>query len=204
MFKNNQNFKDKIMTSLRSLITTIFDSKLRQKFFFVNCAFYVFTLLLSPLLINNLYANTNYDPHLAVEDDLEDEEGDISNHGQACPETRMIPTAPNEYKNKINPLRKEPRNFKKGKVLYRLKARKACKSCHGMEGKGDGSMADLQDKPPRNLTCKKYMNKITDGELFWVIKEGINETGMPSYKHLSEKKIWQLIQYIRTFSNSLL
>jgi len=45
------------------------------------------------------------------------------------------------------------------------------------------------------------MNKITDGELFWVIKEGIDEAGMPSYKHLSDKKIWQLIQYIRTFSS---
>ena len=104
-------------------------------------------------------------------------------------------------KNKINPLRKEPRNLKKGKVLYRLKARKACKYCHGMEGKGNGSMADLMDNAPRNLTCKKYMNKITDGELFWVIKEGIVEGGMPSYKHLSDKKIWQLIQYIRTFSS---
>ena len=70
-----------------------------------------------------------------------------------------------------------------------------------MEGKGDGSMADLMDNPPRNLTCKKYMNKITDGELFWVIKEGIVEGGMPSYNHLSNEKIWQLIQYIRTFSS---
>jgi hypothetical protein len=70
-----------------------------------------------------------------------------------------------------------------------------------MDGTGDGSMADLMDTPPRNLTCKNYMNKITDGELFWVIKEGIVEGGMPSYNHLSNEKIWQLIQYIRTFSS---
>ena len=88
-------------------------------------------------------------------------------------------------------------SLSKGKVLYDT----YCYACHGMEGKGDGSMADLMDNAPRNLTCKNYMNKITDGELFWVIKEGVVEGGMPSYKHLSDKKIWQLIQYIRTFSS---
>ena len=189
------------MRSCNSLTNKIFKSKMKQTFFIINCLFIYINLLVSPLFINNVTANTSKDSYLEVGDNHNADEDDISVHGQACPEIRLIPPAPKEYKNKISPLRKEPRNLKKGKVLYRLKARKACKSCHGMEGKGDGSMADLQVKPPRNFTCKKYMNKITDGELFWVIKEGINETGMPSYKHLSDKKIWQLIQYVRTFSN---
>ena len=175
--------------------------KYKQKSLLLILSFYGFILLLSFFLINNLNANTTDDSHLVLEDDLDDEEGDISVQGQPCPEIRKVSPAPKEIKNKISPLRKEPRNLKKGKVLYRLKARKACKYCHGMEGKGDGSMADLMDTPPRNLTCKNYMNKITDGELFWVIKEGIVEGGMPSYNHLSNKKIWQLIQYIRTFSS---
>ena len=175
--------------------------KYKQKSLLLILSFYGFILLLSFFLINNLNANNTNDPHLAVEDDLNDEENDISVHGQPCPEIRKVSSVPKEFKNKISPLRKEPRNLKKGKVLYRLKARKACKYCHGMEGKGDGSMADLMDNPPRNLTCKIYMNKITDGELFWVIKEGIVEGGMPSYNHLSNEKIWQLIQYIRTFSS---
>ena len=40
----------------------------------------------------------------------------------------------------------------------------------GLTIKGDGSSADLQPMPPRNFTCKNYMNKIKDGELFWVIR----------------------------------
>ena len=177
------------------------ESNKKNKYLFVVLVFYGFTLLLNPLLINDLHANTNHNSHLIEEDHLDDEEDGVGDHEKACPEKRIVASAPEEFKNKINPLRKEPRNLKKGKVLYRLKARKACKYCHGMEGKGDGSMADLMDNAPRNLTCKKYMNKITDGELFWVIKEGLVEGGMPSYKHLSDKKIWQLIQYIRTFSS---
>jgi len=173
----------------------------KKKYLFIALVFYGFTLFLNFLLINDLYANTNKNSHLIEEDHLDDEEDGVSDHGQPCPKIRKVSPAPKEFINKISPLRNEPRNLKKGKVLFRLKARKACKFCHGMEGKGDGSMADLAHKPPRNLTCKKYMNEITDGELFWVIKEGIDEAGMPSYNHLSDKKIWQLIQYIRTFSS---
>lgn len=135
-------------------------------------------------------------------DDSEDiDEAFNETIGGACPEKRVIKNAPKEYLDKVNPLRKEPRNLKKGKVLYRIKAKRACKFCHGMEGLGDGSMSDLQPMPPRNFTCKEYMNEIKDGDLFWVIKEGISDSGMPSYKHLSDKKIWQLIHYIRTFSS---
>ena len=173
------------------------ESNAKYKYLFVVLIFYTFTLL----LINDSYANTNKNSHLIEEDHLDNEEDAVSDHGQPCPKIRQVSPAPKEFINKISPLRNEPRNLKKGKVLFRLKARKACKFCHGMEGKGDGSMADLAHKPPRNLTCKKYMNEITDGELFWVIKEGIDEAGMPSYNHLSDKKIWQLIQYIRTFSS---
>jgi mono/diheme cytochrome c family protein len=135
-------------------------------------------------------------------DDVDNIDEDLSEEMVGnCPEKRVIKNAPTEYLEKVNPLRKEPRNLKKGKVLYRIKAKRACKFCHGMEGLGDGSMSDLQPMPPRNFTCRNYMNKIKDGDLFWVIKEGISDSGMPSYKHLSDKKIWQLIHYIRTFSN---
>ena len=177
------------------------ESNKKNKYLFLVLIIYGFTVFLNPLVINDLHANTNKNSHLIEEDHLDEDEDDVSDHGQPCPKIRKISPAPKEFINKISPLRNEPRNLKKGKVLFRLKARKACKFCHGMEGKGDGSMADLAHKPPRNLTCKKYMNEITDGELFWVIKEGIDEAGMPSYNHLSDKKIWQLIQYIRTFSS---
>ena len=164
-----------------------------------------FCLLMSPILSGDAIAHTlenkkitnpNYD-----EDTENADEDSIRPAVAICLEKRAIKTAPIEYLDKVNPLRVEPRNLKKGKVLYRLKAKKACKFCHGMEGLGDGSMSDLQPMPPRNFTCKNYMNKIKDGELFWVIKEGIIDSGMPSYKHLSDKKIWQLIHYIRTFSS---
>ena len=166
-----------------------------------------FCLFLSPILSCYVMADTLENNKLSNSNDSDDSD-DIDEESNettvsVCLEKRSLQAAPLEYLDKVNPLRIDPRNLKKGKVLYRLKAKRACKFCHGMEGLGDGSMSDLQPMPPRNFTCKKYMNSIKDGELFWVIREGIDDSGMPSYKHLSDKKIWQLIQYIRSFAEEI-
>jgi len=171
---------------------------------YIHFSVFLFIFFLSPMLSSYVMAE-NLDNKKIINindsedsDDIEEESDETPT--RVCLEKRSIQAAPLEYIDKVNPLKSEPRNFKKGKVLYRIKAKRACKFCHGMEGLGDGSMSDLQPMPPRNFTCKNYMNNIKDGELFWVVREGIIDSGMPSYKHLSDKKIWQLILYIRTFS----
>lgn len=122
---------------------------------------------------------------------------------EACLQKRKTISAPIEYLKKVNPLRKEPRFVKKGKVLAQIKAKPlACKQCHGMNGDGLGAMASKMNPKPRNFTCKKTMEEISDGQLFWIIKNGSKGTSMPSYAHLPDKKIWQLIHYIRTLSES--
>ena len=116
-----------------------------------------------------------------------------------CPQKRNTLTAPMEFLKKKNPLRKEPRHLKKGKVLAQIKAKPlACKQCHGMAGNGKGPMSLRMNPKPRNFTCAMTMEKISDGQLFWIIKNGSKGTSMPAYKHLSDKKIWQLVHYIRS------
>jgi len=111
----------------------------------------------------------------------------------------MTQQAPTDFLSKKNPLRKEPRHIRKGKVLAHVKAKPvACKQCHGMQGDGKGAMASLLKPKPRNFTCNKTMNGISDGQLFWIIKNGSPGTSMPAYSYLSEKQVWQLIHYIRT------
>ena len=118
-----------------------------------------------------------------------------------CPQTRKTITAPKEYLEQVNPLRKEPRFVKKGKVLAHIKAKPlACKQCHGMSGNGQGAMAPNMNPKPRNFTCGPTMGQVSDGQLFWIIKNGSKGTSMPAYSQLSDRKIWQLIHYIRSLS----
>jgi cytochrome c553 len=123
------------------------------------------------------------------------------NKSALCPQSRQTITAPRAYLEMKNPLRKEPRHVKKGKELSYIKAKPiACKQCHGMGGNGQGAMALNMNPKPRNFTCNSTMNTISDGQLFWIIKNGSKGTPMPSYSHLSNIKVWQLIHYIRSLS----
>ena len=123
---------------------------------------------------------------------------------EVCPQERKTAKAPSKYLKKVNPLRNEPRHIKKGKVLAHIKAKPlACKHCHGMAGNGQGSMATSMNPKPRNFTCKQTMKDISDGQLFWIIKNGAKETAMQAYSYLSDKKIWQLVHYIRSLSNNI-
>ena len=74
-----------------------------------------------------------------------------------------------------------------------------CASCHGPSGKGDGSMA-LAGGTPSNLTDEIWDHGSSDGEIFVVIREG-SSSDMEAYKDkLTEKQIWQLVNYIRSLA----
>ena len=46
----------------------------------------------------------------------------------------------------------------------------------------------------------KTMKNISDGQLFWIIRNGSPGTGMPAFKDLSDKEIWLIVHYLRKLS----
>jgi mono/diheme cytochrome c family protein len=120
-----------------------------------------------------------------------------------CPQNRTTRSAPSRYLQKKNPEMDSPENIAKGKQLYYEEAKPtACGLCHGIRGNGNGRLARGLNPPPRNFTCTELMDTISDGQLFWVIKNGSRGTAMPAHKAtLSDKQIWQLIRFIRQFFN---
>jgi mono/diheme cytochrome c family protein len=43
------------------------------------------------------------------------------------------------------------------------------------------------------------MKEITDGQMYWIIKNGSKDTEMQAYNTLKENQIWQLVLYLREF-----
>ncbi|MFQ5672133.1 MAG: c-type cytochrome [Nitrospinales bacterium] len=119
-----------------------------------------------------------------------------------CPQPRKTQKAPADIHDKSNPLEPSAANIKAGRILYQRKAKpRACKQCHGMDGDGGGPMATQSMSPkPRNFTCSPMMKNLTDGQLFWIIKNGSAGTQMPAYKKLKDQQVWQLIHYLRQFA----
>ena len=46
------------------------------------------------------------------------------------------------------------------------------------------------------------VQRMSDQELFWVIKNGIRLSGMPGFGRIqSDEQIWQLTYYVRSLNN---
>jgi mono/diheme cytochrome c family protein len=92
-----------------------------------------------------------------------------------------------------NPVPSDGASIEEGRKLYL----RHCASCHGGSGKGDGSMA-LAGGTPANLTDEAWDHGSSDGEIYVVIRDGTS-SDMESYKDkLTEKQMWQLVNYIRS------
>ncbi|HSF69547.1 MAG TPA: cytochrome c, partial [Nitrospira sp.] len=121
--------------------------------------------------------------------------------GAACVQPRSTAKAPDEFLGKTNPLPASSGTTQAGKTLF-LKAAQsvACAMCHGEQGDGKGVMAAALVPPPRNFTCSAMMHDISDGQLFWIIKNGSPGTGMMSFVGLPDEQVWQLVHYIRSLA----
>jgi len=114
-----------------------------------------------------------------------------------CPQLRTTKLAPAAIAKKDNTKKANKANGKK--VYHKTAKPMTCKMCHGDKGAGNGKLGKAFKLPfaPRNFTCKKTMKKISPGQMFWIIKNGSDGTGMAAMK-ISEKEIWDVIKYIRT------
>lgn len=98
-----------------------------------------------------------------------------------------------------NPIASTPENIAKGKAIYEGKG--TCFNCHGTSGKGDGPAGAILNPSPRNFANEKFHKNRTDGEMFWVIKNGSAGTGMVPLigTAITEEEAWLAITYERTF-----
>jgi len=107
-------------------------------------------------------------------------------------------TAPENAKRMKNPYPRTPQAIGMGMSTYADR----CENCHGEDGNGKGERAAKLSVAPSDFTDAHAMSQLTDGELYWKISEG--HRPMPRFKDkLSEEERWQLVDYIRTFSQPL-
>jgi len=76
-----------------------------------------------------------------------------------------------------------------------------CALCHGLDGRGDTSIG--RNLYPHALDMRDALTQeLSDGELFYIINNGIRFTGMPAWGGLhSEEETWQLVSFIRRLSH---
>jgi cytochrome c553 len=101
---------------------------------------------------------------------------------------------PSDARNMHNPMPATEENLKAARDHFA----DHCSTCHGNDGHGDTMYGKgLYPKPP-DMRESRTQN-LTDGELFWIIENGVRFTGMPAFGggHGSQDDTWKLVLFIR-------
>ena len=104
---------------------------------------------------------------------------------------------PAGVKDKRNPLQPTPEVLGAARDLFA----RNCAICHANDGSGKSETAGGLYPPPPDLRDESDM---TDGELFYIIQNGIRLTAMPAWGGESEHEAldsWKLVRFIRHLPN---
>jgi mono/diheme cytochrome c family protein len=73
-----------------------------------------------------------------------------------------------------------------------------CVACHGLDGQNTGVPFARRMSPEVPSLASKEVQDYTDGQLKWVIDNGIWPSGMPGSEGiLSDDEIWSIVVYLR-------
>ena len=103
---------------------------------------------------------------------------------------------PGDYKRRLNPVTVSPGIL----VSAREHFADHCASCHGNDGSGNTEMGRSLYPPAPDMRLPRTQN-LTDGEIFYIIENGVRLTGMPGWStHTIEGETasWHLVHFIRS------
>lgn len=73
-----------------------------------------------------------------------------------------------------------------------------CAACHGTDGRTPTDIGRWMYPRATDLGSPE-VQRWTDAELFWIIKNGIRPTGMPGFARIhSDEEIWNLVHFVRS------
>ena len=102
---------------------------------------------------------------------------------------------PRHDRGRINPVKATPEVVAEGMAHYA----DHCAACHANDGSGETEIGlGLYPKPPD--LRQSATQSLTDGELFYVIENGVRLTGMPAWStgtKEGETASWHLVHFIR-------
>jgi predicted CXXCH cytochrome family protein len=103
---------------------------------------------------------------------------------------------PNAARHETNPLDSSPQNLNEGREAFLAR----CQACHGHDGGGLTPMG--QSLYPRVPDIRATATQeLTDGEIHYIIENGVELTGMPAWGNphqVQNDDSWKLVLYIRS------
>jgi mono/diheme cytochrome c family protein len=93
-----------------------------------------------------------------------------------------------------NPLSINAEVLNSGMSHYRAN----CVICHGAPGVKPGELAAGLNPPAPDLADSHLQEEWTDGDLFWIVSNGIRMTGMPAFGPThNDQEVWKIVAFVR-------
>jgi mono/diheme cytochrome c family protein len=93
-----------------------------------------------------------------------------------------------------NPIPVTPESIAAGKRNFGY----YCFACHGLDGQNTGVPFADHMSPPVPALTSATVQAYSDGQLRWIIENGISPSGMPASKGiLNDQEMWEIVHYIR-------
>lgn len=110
-------------------------------------------------------------------------------------ETKLVPKTayypvPVKAAREPNPVKAGPESIERGKKIYGYD----CASCHGATGDGKTDVA--KDLKMPDLSDQARLTDRSDGELFYIIKNGHGDMP-PEGDRAKTEQLWDLVNYVR-------
>ncbi len=121
------------------------------------------------------------------------QEKDTKDNPQA-PEAAQPPVAANDAAKK-NPVKPTPEGLAEAKRLYGYH----CAMCHGKDGDGKGDLAVSMDLKLHDWRDPSTIEKMSDGELFYIITNGRGKMVGGEGDRTKEQIRWNLVNLVHSF-----
>ena len=102
---------------------------------------------------------------------------------------------PPEAAAKANPVKPTAESLARGKKMYGID----CAMCHGEKGDGKGDLAS-DIKNITDFTNPDSLKNRTDGELFYITRNGKGEDMPPEGDRAKDDDVWNMVNYIRSLA----
>ena len=104
-------------------------------------------------------------------------------------------TIPAEAAHLVNPVKPTAESQTRAKKMYGYD----CAMCHGPNGNGKGDLAAEMKPPLKDYTDPAALKDMTDGELFYVIKNGKGQMP-PEGDRAKPDDLWNMVVLVRSFA----
>ena len=109
-----------------------------------------------------------------------------------APKTAISPV-PVKAARELNPVKPTSDSIAEGKKIYTYD----CATCHGVSGDGKTDIA--KDLKIPDLTDPTLQKDRTDGELFYILKNGHGDMP-PEGDRAKPERLWDLVNYVRSLA----